>query len=177
VRDTVLITVEIPFVHPAPENQEFCSGEVLTVGVPSLDGCSYAWSPITGLNDPFASSTTVAPETAILYTLAITSDTMVTENCKTQYFPVALTTDGCIDHNVVTPNADGINDYLQLGSFNGPIKLSVYDRWGALVYSSNDYRGDWPKQDGRLPASVYWYVVNVAAEGGKAHLGEVTVLR
>jgi gliding motility-associated-like protein len=177
LHDTIHITVEIPFVHPAPESQEFCPGEVLIVGVGSVSAFTYAWSPITGLNDPFASSTTVAPETSILYTLAITSDTMVSENCKTQYFPVALTTDACIDQNVVTPNGDGINDFLRLGSFNGPISLSVYDRWGALVFSSSDYRGDWPRQDGRLPESVYWYVVKVAAEGGKAHLGEVTVLR
>ncbi len=177
VLDTVLVIVEIPFVHPRPENQEFCPGEVLTVGVQPIGTFSYAWSPLFGLNDPFVSLTTVAPLEAIVYTLAVTSDMMVTEHCKTQYFPVILTSDGCIEQNVVTPNGDGFNDFLNLGSFNGPISLSVYDRWGAAIFSSNDYRGDWPRQDGRLPASVYYYVVKVAREGGKAFVGEITVLR
>ncbi len=177
VRDTVLITVEIPFVHPRPENQEFCPGEVLTVGVSSVSGFSYAWSPITGLNDPFVSSTTVAPLTPIVYTLSVTSDTMISARCKTQYFPVALTTEGCIQQNVVTPNGDGINDFLVLGSFNGPIAVSVYDRWGALVFSSDEYAGNWPLAGADLPETVYWNVVHVAAEGGKAFVGEVMVLR
>ncbi len=177
VRDTVLIVVEIPFVHPRPENQEFCPGEVLTVGVSSVSAFSYAWSPITGLNDPFVSATTVAPLTPIVYTLAVTSDTMISANCKTQYFTVALTSEGCIQQNVVTPNGDGINDFLVLGTFNGPIAVSVYDRWGSVIFSSNDYRGNWPLAGSDLVESVYWYVVRVANEGGKAFVGEVMVLR
>lgn len=99
------------------------------------------------------------------------------QNCKTQYFPVALTTDGCIQQNVVTPNGDGSNDFLVLGSYNGPVSASIFDRWGASIFSSNDYRGDWPQVGSQLPETVYWYVVNVASEGGKAFVGEVMVLR
>jgi gliding motility-associated-like protein len=177
VRDTVHIAVEIPFIHPHPENQEFCPGEILTVGVSSVSAFSYVWSPVTGLNNPYVSSTTVAPLTPMVYTLAVTSDTMISENCKTQYFPVALTTDGCIQQNVVTPNGDGINDYLNFGSFNGPITLSIYDRWGALIFSSNAYTNNWPQMGSQLPETVYWYVVKVATEGGKPYVGEVMILR
>lgn len=77
----------------------------------------------------------------------------------------------------MTPNGDGINDHLILGSFNSPIKLSIYDRWGALVYASNGYAGDWPLADSALPETVYYYVVSVAAEGGKNYVGEIVLLR
>jgi gliding motility-associated-like protein len=183
VRDTVHIRVEIPFVHPRPENQEFCPGEILTVGVGNSSGYSYTWSPVTGLQNPYVSATTVAPQTPIVYTLAVTSDTMLSENCKTQYFPVALTTDGCIQQNVVTPNGDGINDFLDLGSFNGPVSVSIYDRWGALVFASDGYGNDWPSVGSALPETVYWYVVRVqkgtgpSAPLGMTFVGEVMVLR
>jgi gliding motility-associated-like protein len=177
VSDTVNIKVELPFEHPIPQNQEFCPGEILQIGVPSVSAFTYAWSPVTGLQNPYVSATTVAPLTPIVYTLAITSDTMISENCRTQYFPVALTTDGCVNQNVVTPNGDGINDFLDLGSFNGAVSVSIYDRWGALVFASDGYGNDWPENGSALPESVYYYVVKVAHEGGKAFVGEVMVVR
>jgi gliding motility-associated-like protein len=177
LHDTVVVRVEEPFTHPRPENQEFCPGEILTVGVGNSSGYSYAWSPVTGMQNPYVSATTVQPITPITYTLQVTSDTMLSENCRTQYFPVALTTAGCVQQNVVTPNGDGINDFLDLGSFNGPVSVSVYDRWGALVFASDEYGNDWPSVGSALPETAYWYVVRVAGEGGKAFVGEVMVLR
>ncbi len=181
LRDTMVVRVEEPFVDQNLQNwqnlQTFCPGEILTLGVGNSSGYSYAWSPVTGLQNPYVSATTVAPLTPIVYTLAVTSDTMISENCRTQYFPVALTTDGCVQQNVVTPNGDGINDFLDLGSFNGPISVSIYDRWGALVFASDGYGNDWPSVGSALPETVYWYVVRVASEGGKAFVGEVMVVR
>jgi hypothetical protein len=49
-------------------------------------------------------------------------------------------------------------------------------RHGQLVHGKG-YAGDWPRGDSGLPESVYWYVVKVGGEGGKAFVGEVTVLR
>ncbi len=177
VWDTVYVKVEVPFVHPAPASLEFCPGEVLIVGVQEIEGYSYSWSPRLGLNNPFVSITTVAPLATIAYTLTVTSDTMFSENCKTQDFPMTLSTEGCIVQNVVTPNGDGINDFLVLGTFNGPISLSVFDRWGVAVFSQDGYSNDWPRQGSNLPESVYWYTVKVSGEGGKTFVGEVMVLR
>ncbi|MFN8395069.1 MAG: gliding motility-associated C-terminal domain-containing protein [Bacteroidia bacterium] len=177
VRDTARIKVEQPFTHEAPESQEFCPGEVLAVGVESVSGFSYAWSPVAGLQNPYVSATAVAPTVPIVYTLAVTSDTMVSENCRTQYFPVTLASDGCLLQNVVTPNGDGVNDYLNLGTFNGHVTLAIYDRWGGLVYSSNGYQNNWPAQDSKLPETVYYYVLKVGTEGGKAHSGQVMIVR
>ena len=173
--DSVSIIVEQPFIHEAPESQKFCPGEILTVGVSEHFGFSYSWSPIFGLTDPFVSQTMVAPLEAVLYTLAITSDTTVTENCKTQYFPVALTTEGCVLQNVLTPNGDGINDVLNLGTFNAPVSLSIFDRWGHAVYISDAYQNDF---DGvGLVNGVYWFVLKVSGSGGQSRVGEFTVLR
>lgn len=47
--------------------------------------------------------------------------------------------------NVVTPNADGENDALAFEylSFFGPARLTVFNRWGIVVYSNSDYQNDW----------------------------------
>ena len=63
--------------------------------------------------------------------------------------------------NTFSPNGDGINDWLEIFTKDGNnfnIQMSVYDRWGNLVYQSFNRKR--PKWDGRfkgenLPAAVY----------------------
>ena len=63
--------------------------------------------------------------------------------------------------NVFSPNGDGVNDYfvirnLQLYDFR---PLVIYNRWGNVVYQSDQYNNDW---DGRgVPDGVYYGVVSI----------------
>jgi gliding motility-associated-like protein len=62
--------------------------------------------------------------------------------------------------NVVTPNGDGKNDELVFQNLGGypNAQLTVYNRWGNLIYTSFDYQNDW------RPAVVdgtYFYVLIV----------------
>jgi gliding motility-associated-like protein len=61
--------------------------------------------------------------------------------------------------NVVTPNGDGVNDYLQFQNLDDYPKanLVVYNRWGNQVYQQNDYHNDW-KPD--VVAGTYYYVLS-----------------
>ena len=60
--------------------------------------------------------------------------------------------------NVVTPNGDGQNDALVFSNLHYYLNSSVvvYDRWGAEVYSSNDYQNDWTPN---VVDGVYFYVL------------------
>lgn len=66
----------------------------------------------------------------------------------------------------VTPNGDGLNDYLLIyGLANNVIHhLEIFNRWGQLLYVSNNYENDW---DGKtasgelLPADTYFYTLTV----------------
>jgi gliding motility-associated-like protein len=41
--------------------------------------------------------------------------------------------------NVITPNGDGNNDVFYLNTFNiGQISMSVFDRWGLLMFENTD---------------------------------------
>ena len=63
--------------------------------------------------------------------------------------------------NAFTPNGDGVNEYFQLEHYN--IKswtVTIYDRWGNQVYTSNDlnFRWDGSLQGQPAPEGVYVYV-------------------
>jgi gliding motility-associated-like protein len=63
--------------------------------------------------------------------------------------------------NVITPNGDGQNDALvftNLEFFPGS-KLKIYNRWGEVVYESDDYRNDWR---GGVSDGTYYFVLSVA---------------
>jgi gliding motility-associated-like protein len=161
--DSVLVIVEQPFVHPAPEASiEFCLGEPVTIGVDAENGYTYHWEPITGLQDPNQSITTVAPSESVTYTLQITNDALQSANCRTQNFPVSLQDGNCILPNVITPNGDGINDLLVFGPYVNAINLVIYDRWGKEVFRQNGYQNNWSgtNMSGQvLPEGVYFYVL------------------
>lgn len=67
--------------------------------------------------------------------------------------------------NAITPNGDGINDYLDYSSlvYKKNLKIEVFDRYGTRVFSSeNDknYRWDGRYQGRPLNTGTYWYVIN-----------------
>lgn len=75
--------------------------------------------------------------------------------------------------NVLTPNQDGVNDAFQIiGGANWP-SVTVFDRWGLIVYRSPAYQNDWRAEN--VPDGVYFYVVELAA--GKRISGYLNVLR
>ncbi len=58
--------------------------------------------------------------------------------------------------NIVTPNGDGKNDTFVITS-RWPIKLSVINRYGKELYTSENYKNDWSGEG--LAAGVYYYEV------------------
>lgn len=87
-------------------------------------------------------------------------------------------------NNVITPgNRDGINDVLYImdvADFENPCEVSVYNRWGKLVYSNSNYTntdGFQGKDDSgnELFAGTYYYVVK--SKGRKGAAGFVDIIR
>lgn len=66
--------------------------------------------------------------------------------------------------NVISPNDDDKNDAFYIAGlhFFANTNLSIYNRWGSLVYESFDYKNDWKgldKNGNQLADGVYYYVL------------------
>ena len=56
--------------------------------------------------------------------------------------------------NVITPNSDIYNQFLEIEAIE-KVELSIFNRWGRVVFSTKDYQNDW---DGTgLATGVYYY--------------------
>ncbi|MES2849436.1 MAG: gliding motility-associated C-terminal domain-containing protein [Bacteroidota bacterium] len=90
----------------------------------------------------------------------------------------------CVDPpRAFTPNGDGFNDkwILITGSCAKVVNVNVYNRWGGLVYSNNQYSNQW---DGTykgkpLPDGTYYYLINVHPQNAASYrlTGNVTIMR
>jgi gliding motility-associated-like protein len=85
-----------------------------------------------------------------------------------------------------SPNGDGENDVFQLvGLENGPYKLSIFNRWGNIVFEKENYQNDWGGEtnksyalieaDGLLADATYYYIIESAND--KTKVGYVYINR
>lgn len=77
-----------------------------------------------------------------------------------------------LDNYLLTPNGDGINDYLHFEavSLSPNNKLRIFNRWGRSVYEADNYKNLFNGQanvknlvnsNKKLPAGVYFYIINL----------------
>ncbi len=65
--------------------------------------------------------------------------------------------------NVITANADGINDTFEIQNLKPETKVLILNRWGDVVFESTNYQNDWGGKDvsGQdLLEGVYTYLIN-----------------
>jgi len=70
--------------------------------------------------------------------------------------------------NVFSPNGDGINDLFVSTNLNDVIQkvdMKIFNRWGQLVYETDDpainWDGSYRKTGTRVPTGVYYYICDV----------------
>ena len=97
---------------------------------------------------------------------------------------VTLTCGNIVVHNAFSPNNDGINDVFTIDSIDEIAcyptnQLKIYNRWGILVYETNEYDNNTRafrgisegrttiKQAEELPAGTYFYSLEYTSNGEK----------
>jgi gliding motility-associated-like protein len=80
-----------------------------------------------------------------------------------------------------SPNADNMNDNLYLMGFAQEVELKIFNRWGEVIYFSNDLKDKW---DGNyrknpVPDGVYPYTLRYQCDGkqGNTTAGEILLIR
>jgi len=83
-----------------------------------------------------------------------------------------------------TPNDDKVNDvFFGVGTGVKKLNIKIYDRWGALIFESDDPNFTWDgssqESGALLPTGAYIYTIKVDLEdGGREHLnGSISLVR
>jgi gliding motility-associated-like protein len=86
--------------------------------------------------------------------------------------------------NTFTPNGDGLNDGFTAKGYNiNKFNIQIYDRWGHLLFESNDMENQWDghtkNSDEPIKQDVYVWKVQVVDIFNKNHdlTGHVTLLK
>ena len=86
--------------------------------------------------------------------------------------PMPCNPEELIISKTITVNGDGINDVLEIKGLEAcdPVyQIKVFNRWGNMVFASDDYQNDWAAlapnnavgDSGTLPAGTYYYMLNI----------------
>ncbi len=152
-----------------------------TYQISPVSNCNYySWAPPVGLSDTSVSNPVANPPVS------------------TKYIVTARTEDGCkaIDSISIRVNENSIisvpNAFAPSSSVNGKLKVilngiarlryfRIYNRWGNLVYESDDITDGWDGNIGGVsqPLGVYVYEAEAVTDKGKIlrKQGNVTLLR
>lgn len=79
--------------------------------------------------------------------------------------------------NTFTPNGDGVNDNWVISGLNETDKVSIYNRYGSMVFQSLGYPVPWngSYKSKRLAPGVYYYLIN-SLGSKQIHSGSVTII-
>ncbi len=140
---------------------------------------TYAWSPITGMNDPSSLTPQVNATTSGFYRLDVSSNHGCGKAMDAVYVKVY---DKITIPNAFSPNGDGINDTWSiepLDLFYDAV-LQVFNRYGQLVFRNvglynNTWKGTYNNKP--LPVGTYYYTLDLKIKGEPVMRGSVSILR
>ncbi|REA63728.1 gliding motility-associated C-terminal domain-containing protein [Dyadobacter luteus] len=182
-RDTVTITV-IPKIEitvtPDTEIEEEIPFQLQAAStqLDNIAGSSYQWFPPTGLNNPRIANPVATLLSSNTYTVRGTTP----EGCYAEASVTLLIIppDWIYLPTAFSPNSDGKNDILYLNTKG--IKefsyLRIYNRWGQLVFYTNDITAGW---DGRFRgaepvAGVYTFQLSGVSDRNRTIRKEGSIL-
>ena len=172
-------------VNPIPSNVSAGPSFSIVVGggvnlQASGSANSYTWTPSIGLSNPSILSPFANPQQTTVYTLTAENSF----GCSYSDTMVVTVNAPCLDPaKIFTPNNDGLYDKWVVFNSNciSKVEANVYNRWGGLVYHSDDYRNTWDGsyKNKTLPDATYYYVLNIVDNNGIKYTkkGSVTIMR
>ncbi|MGI9552590.1 MAG: gliding motility-associated C-terminal domain-containing protein, partial [Aurantibacter sp.] len=184
-RDPAYITLEICTLDAAIDLSDFLPQNFETSGTYTmLSGDATVSSD--GVFDPTGldlgvyivdyTATTAICSYSVEYTITVHDDCVLMP-CDPEDLIVSKT---------ITVNGDGINDFLEINGLeecNFIYQIEVFNRWGKMVYASDDYQNNWGAfspnnsfgDSGTLPTGTYYYILNFGGETIKSVDGYIYI--
>ena len=152
-------------------------------GYPVSSITAYQWIPAWGLNcDNCPAPVASLPDgdTIAVYTVTVT----YSNGCKVAASDTihVNTSEGMTTPDAFSPNGDGVNDTYIIRAYGvAAFHMNIYNRWGELVFSTDDIRNGW---DGTYrgkpqPSEIYEVFISIAYLDGRSGNAErnITLLR
>jgi gliding motility-associated-like protein len=176
---TVTVTVFPGAAVNAGPDAIILAGDVYTMQASGSAG-TYLWTPATGLSATNVINPNANPAVTTTYTLRVTTaqGCFAVDDVTIEVVPYCIK-----PMNAFTPNGDGINELWLITNGNclKTAKAQVFNRYGAKVFESNDYKNTWNgTYEGKpLPDGTYYYIIDYKLLNNKTVYlkGNVTILR
>ncbi len=145
-------------------------------------GLSYIWSPATDLNNPNIPNPEASPSQTIVYFVTGTDS----NSCNTTDSVIIYVLDRplMIIPNAFSPNQDGLNDVFKPVILDAKTQIDafrIYNRWGNLIYETQDINQGWNGKFNSIdqPVGNYIYFISGVSSIGQAFVkkGNFTLLR
>jgi gliding motility-associated-like protein len=168
----------------AGEDQTIFKGQEATLSATANDNVTYQWYPDYKLSCTNCRFPKASPEKDTTYYVQVINEW----GCKDIDSVSLRIIETCSGDNVYvpntfTPNNDGLNDFFYVrGTELSNIKVfRIYNRWGELIFETQDIRKGWDGTHNGSPVNsgVYVYYLEALCLNGQSTLvkGNVTVLR
>ncbi len=173
--DTIIQNLEIvksPFINLGPDLQ-VCNFDSLELNAEN-ENAKYLWNT----ND-------TSPKIKILrsgkyWVKVLTGNCLASDTIVIEKKECAI---NLVMPNVFTPNGDGENDVFAPVEYNNIVQaeLQIYNRWGRLVFSSNNIENGWDGKYNRneCATGVYYWILSYkdVDNNQKNQRGTVTLMR
>jgi gliding motility-associated-like protein len=180
--EPVAVTMKPSPIVNAGADQTIIDGQQVTLQGSGVNSpISIAWTPASGLVGANTYTPIASPRVTTIYTMTVkdVNNCTSTDNITLTVIPYCVQV-----MNAFTPNGDGMNDRWLVTNGTGcskRISVTVFNRYGNLVYKNDNYNNDWEGTYSGKPVAdgTYYYYVNIQLIDGRNLVlkGDVTILR
>jgi len=130
-------------------------------------GSFFYWYPSAYMSDPNISNPVVWPEFTTTYNVQVTDINGCTDTASVTV-TVLPNIFGLLIPNLLTPNGDNYNDYLNIPNIDTypDNELHIFNSYGQVIYEAQPYTNDWYATYGgsNLPDGTYYYILDLHNE-------------
>lgn len=179
-KSSIVTVNELPIVEVTADPSTVINSQTIQLTATENDNFQYQWLPEASVsNSNVATTTALVNATTIFIIQVMDKNGCINRDSVT----VNVREEICDEPNIFIPNAfspnnDGLNDVFRVqGEVIESLQLQIFDRWGNVVFSTDDlsesWNGDPATQD------VYGYSLEVRCFGGQQFIksGSITIIR
>ena len=185
-QDTVQVTVSslnASTVNASASPMVVLEGTAVQLNAtPVNSNFNYTWTPTFGINNPNIYNPLAIVEATTTYFIVVTDGDCVQQDSVTvRVVDFICGRPTVYVPNAFTPNLDQQNEWLYVrGNFITELDFKVFDRWGELVFETQDQSVGWNGyfKGKEVDPAVFVYYLRTVCEGGEIYFeeGNITVL-